>query len=408
MTSPQPTDRRTLKRVLTLPLVVLYGLGVTIGAGIYVLVGAAAAEAGIYAPVSFLIAAVGVAFTALSYAELATRYPVSAGEAAYVRAGFRSPTLSLVVGLMVATSGVIASAAISIGAAAYLRHFIDLPPGVAVTLLILLLGGVAAWGILESILIAAVLTVLEIAGLGLVVYQGVTMIPDLGVALGDLVPPPEIGAWSGILAASLLAFFAFIGFEDMVNVAEEIKRPGKTLPRAIILTLVVASVLYIAVVSVAVLSIPMDRLSTSAAPLSLLFGAASGVERDLFNAIAVIATVNGVLVQMIMGSRVLYGLSAQGSLPAWLGYVSPLTRTPVVTTALVVAVTLLFALLLPIADLAETASRIVLVVFVFVNIALWRLGPPPEPVPPDIFRVPRWVPAAGVFTCLALLIFGVF
>ena len=406
MTPPPSPDRRTLKRALTLPLVMLYGLGVTIGAGIYVLVGAAAAEAGIYAPVSFLVATVGVAFTALSYAELATRYPVSAGEAAYVRAGFRSRTLSLVIGLMVAVTGVISSAAISIGAAAYVRHFVDLPPGLAVTLIILLLGVAAAWGIVESIVIAAILTLLEIGGLLLVVYQAVTVNPDLAASLGDLVPPAEIGAWTGIFAASLLAFFAFIGFEDMVNVAEEVKRPGKTLPRAIILTLVVATALYIVVVSVAVLTIPMDQLATSAAPLALLFGEASGAARNLFNAIAVVATVNGVLVQMIMGSRVLYGLSVQGSLPAWLGYVSPLTRTPVVTTAIVVAVTLLLALLLPIADLAETASRIVLVVFLVVNIALWRLGPPSEPAPPDIFRVPRWVPAAGVGTCLVLLVFG--
>jgi amino acid transporter len=408
MTPPHPTDRRTLKRALTLPLVVLYGLGVTIGAGIYVLVGAAAAEAGVYAPVSFLIAAVGVTFTALSYAELATRYPVSAGEAAYVRAGFRSPTLSLVVGLMVATTGVISSAAIAIGAAAYVGHFVDLPPGVAVTLIILLLGVAAAWGIVESIVIAAILTLLEIFGLILVVYQAVTVNPELVASLGDLVPPLEIGAWSGIFAASLLAFFAFIGFEDMVNVAEEVKRPGKTLPRAIILTLVIATALYIAVVSVAVLTIPMDQLATSAAPLSLLFDAASGAERTVFNAIAVVATVNGVLVQMIMGSRVLYGLSAQGSLPAWLSYVSPVTRTPLVTTAIVVAVTLFLALLLPIADLAETASRVVLVVFVIVNVALWRLGPPPEATAEEIFRVPRWVPVAGVATCIVLLVFGLF
>jgi len=406
MLPPQPTDRPALKRALTLPLVVLYGLGVTIGAGIYVLVGAAAAEAGLYAPVSFLIAAAGVAFTALSYAELATRYPVSAGEAAYVHAGFRSRTLSLMVGLMVAIIGVISSAAISIGAAAYAGHFVDLSPGVTVTLIILLLGVAAAWGIVESIMIAAILTLLEIGGLLLVIYQAVTVNPDLAASLGDLVPPLEAGAWSGIFAASLLAFFAFIGFEDMVNVAEEVKRPGKTLPRAIILTLVVATALYIVVVSVAVLTIPMEQLTTSAAPLALLFDASSGAERNLFNAIAVVATVNGVLVQMIMGSRVLYGLSAQGSLPAWLGYVSPLTRTPVVTTALVVAVTLLLALWLPIGDLAETASRIVLVVFAIVNVALLRLGPPPESSREDVFRVPRWVPAAGVATCVVLLVFG--
>ena len=120
--------------------------------------------------------------------------------------------------------------------------------------------------------------------------------------------------WTGIAAASLLAFFAFVGFEDIANVVEEVKNPVKTLPRAIILTLVISTALYLAVVSVVVLAVPMEKLSKSVAPLSLLFENASPTTRNTFIVIAIIATVNGVLIQMIMASRVIYGLASQGSL----------------------------------------------------------------------------------------------
>ena len=244
----QPDCNRTgaLKRRLTLPLLTLYGLGVTVGAGIYVLVGITAAKAGFFAPVSFLLAAMVVAFTGFSYSELGTRYPVSAGEAAYVRNGLKSSVLALVVGLMVATSGVVSSAVISIGAAAYIGQLVPLSHTTLMVLVIVSLGLVAAWGILESVVVAAVFTVIEIAGLLFVIWYGFTIKPDLLSEIGRLVPPLEPGAWTGIASAGLLAFFAFVGFEDIANVAEEVKNPQVNLPLAVILTLLIATILYMA------------------------------------------------------------------------------------------------------------------------------------------------------------------
>ncbi len=401
-TETGPGSRPTLKRGLTLPLLALYGLGVTIGAGIYVLVGATAAKAGIYAPVSFLLAAGVVAFTGFSYAELGTRYPVSAGEAVYVGEGFRSRTLSLVVGLMVVASGLVSSAAISIGAAAYLGHFVPLPEGWLAALVILLLGLAAAWGIMESVTLAALFTLIEIGGLGFVIYHGVATRPDLLGELASLVPPLETEVWTGIASAGLLAFFAFVGFEDMANVAEEVKDPRRALPRAIVLTLVVATALYIAVVSVVVLAVPMDALTASAAPLALIFE--GGTAGTVFTVIASVATVNGVLVQMIMASRVLYGLASRGNLPRILATVNPATRTPLVATALVVTVIFLLAFFLPIAELAETTSKIVLSVFIFVNLALLRLKWSGKPPAGEVFLVPIWVPGLGLVTSALLLL----
>ncbi len=401
-----PDSPAKLKRRLTLPLLTLYGLGVTIGAGIYVLVGATAAKAGVHAPISFLLAAVVVGFTGFSYCELTTRYPVSAGEAAYVREGFNSRMLSLIIGLLVVASGVVSSAAVAIGAAAYLQAFVPFSPQLLTALVILVVGLVAVWGILESVALAALFTVIEIGGLGLAVYFGLRSRPEVLADFSNLMPPFELGVWGGIVSAGLLAFFAFVGFEDIANVAEEVKEPRKTLPRGIILTLILATIIYFIVVSVVVLVVPMHTLVGSSAPLALIFDGAGPMARGSFNVIAVVATVNGALIQVIMASRVLYGLAAQGSLPRILANVNPLTRTPLPATALIVGIILLLAYFLPIAELAKTTSMIVLVVFAFVNLALLRLKWS-EPAPPAaVFRVPVWVPRLGFATSSLLLLTG--
>ena len=392
-----------LARRLTLPLLTLYGLGVTVGAGIYVLLGATAAEAGLFAPVSFLAAAVVVAFTAFSYAELGTRHPVSAGEAAYVEAGFGSPRLSVVIGGFVALSGIVSAAAVSIGAAAYLALLLGLPAWMLTAALVVAMGAIAAWGIGQSVMVAGAITVIEIGGLLLVIGWSASL-PAV-VPLADLVPPLAGPHWLGIGAASLLAFFAFVGFEDIANVAEEVRDPLHTLPRAIVLTLVVATVLYLGVAVAVLRVVPLAELTGSDAPLSTVFAAAPAVLRDGFFVLAIVATVNGILIQTIMASRVIYGLADRGHLPAALARVSPRTRTPVVATALVTATILALALSRPIGDLAEWTSQIVLGVFVVVNVALIRLkrrAPPPAPH----FHVPLIVPVLGALSSAALLASG--
>ncbi|MCR9125831.1 MAG: amino acid permease [Rhodobacteraceae bacterium] len=400
---PVPTQR--LRRALNTPLLTLYGLGVTVGAGIYVLVGATAAQAGPHAPVSFLIAAFVVAFTAFSYAELSTRYPVSAGEAAYVAAGFgdRAAWLTVAVGLAVALSGMVSAAAVAIGAASYLHDLTALPRDLLMLGVVATMGGIALWGIAQSVAVAAVITVIEISGLLLVIFWGLFVAEHAGVALADLRPPPIGPQWVGIGAASLLAFFAFVGFEDMANVAEEVRDPIRALPRAILWTLVMATVLYVGTTVAVLLAVPLARLSGSAAPLLLVFETAPQGLRQSFSVIAVVATINGVLIQMIMASRVLFGLADRGHLPAPLAMVSERTRTPVVATLTVVAAIVGLAWLLPIDALAERTSQIVLTVFVLVNAALIRLKLRAPPVA-ECFRVPLFVPVMGMAT--SVMLFG--
>jgi APA family basic amino acid/polyamine antiporter len=224
----------------------------------------------------------------------------------------------------------------------------------------------------------------------------------LGVNLSQIIPPMNGPHWIGIGAASLLAFFAFVGFEDMANVAEEVKYPVQTMPKAILWTLILATVLYIGTTVAVLVAVPIDVLASSTAPLLLVFETAPERVRQSFSAVAIIATVNGVLIQMIMASRVLYGLADRGHLPALLARVSQRTKTPVIATIAVALLIMLFATMLPIDTLAARTSQIVLCVFIAVNIALIRLKLRGSEAGSH-FRVPLFVPVLGVATSVMLL-----
>jgi amino acid transporter len=403
-TAPGPPVSPALRRRLTLPLLTLYGIGITIGAGIYVLIGAVAAHAGPYAPWSFGLAALAMAFTVGSYAELATRMPVSAGEAAYVRAAFRSRPASTLTGLLTVFIGVISSATVALGAAGYIAQFADAPRALIIVTVVTMLGAVAAWGILESVLLASLFTLIEVGGLLIIIAAGITAQVPVTNAL--VLPPPDPAVLSGIAYASLLAFFAFIGFEDLANVVEEAKLPHRDIPRAMVLTLVISTVLYLLVAAIAVTAVPPAALAASPAPLSLVFRALADISPATISLIAIVATLNTILAQMTMAARVIYGMARQGDLPRLAGHVHPRTATPVLATAVIVAATLSLALLVPFETLAASTSLATLLVFALVNLSLLRLrlrerhvhGPHRLHV-----RVPLWVPAAGLAVCLTMM-----
>ncbi len=393
-----------LKRSLGLSLTVLYGLGVTIGAGIYVLVGAAAARAGFQAPLAFVLAALVMAPSGAAFAELASRMPMAAGEAAYVEAGFGSDRLALFVGLMVAVIGVVSAATVARGSAGYILAFVDLPHDLVVCLVVLVMGAVAAWGVVESVALAGAMTLIEIGGLLIIIGVAAVTVPDLGARLPEAWPGLGDGAaWTGVLGASLIAFFAFTGFEGLANVAEEVKSPGWTIPRAILVTLALTTLLYVLVVWVALNVLPHDELAATGAPLARVFERLTGASPLAFSAIAILATVNGVVFYIVMSSRVLYGLASRGLLPTHMARVNPTTRTPLPATAVVVGVVVVLAVAFPIEDLAEMTSRLTLIVFAFVNAALIAIKRRGVPAPPEAYVAPRWVPYAGLITSIVLL-----
>ncbi|MFY0691671.1 MAG: amino acid permease [Paracoccaceae bacterium] len=395
----------TLRRSIGLSGLILYGLGVTIGAGIYVLVGETVVRAGPFAPAAFLLSSLVMAFTAGSFAELSARVPQAAGEAVYVEAAFRRPWLTIIVGLAVLFEAMIAAAAISVGASGYVAELVPLPREVLIAGIVLAMASIAAWGIRESVAIAGAMTLIEIVGLLVIIVAGVSMDP---AALADLpatlLPPlDDTLAISGVLGASLIAFFAFIGFDDIVNLVEEARSPRRDLPWAIGITLVLVTLIYVLVSFIAVRTVPVEKMAETDAPISLLFEELTGIPPLGITLIAIMATMNGVVIILIMAARVAYGMSKEARLPAWIGAVSPLTRTPLRATVLVTAAVLFMALYMPLDVLAETTSEVILAVFFMVNLALLRLKIIGTPVPEGGFSVPWVVPLGGMITCFGLL-----
>jgi basic amino acid/polyamine antiporter, APA family len=394
---PAPGDPPTLKRALGLWSALLYGLGVTVGAGIYVLVGPAAGRSGMHAPLAFVIAAVAMAFTGASFAEFGGRHPVAAGEAAYVQSGLRSRWLATIVGYLVIATGVVSAAAVSVGSAGYIALLLPWPGFVLVVIVVALMGLVALWGIRESIAFAGLMTLIEVGGLVLLIATGLMTRPDVFTRMPEMVPGPDWAIWSGIFSASLLAVFAFTGFENLANIAEEVKRPERVLPQAIFLTLAITTALYVLVVWVALLAVPPAELASSKAPLSMVFVRQTGLPHVAITLIAIVATLNGVIVQFIMASRVLYGLAHQGGAPALFGRVNAVTRTPVLATVTIVAVSGAMAVSVSLEGLASLTAKITLVTFALVNLSLLVVKMRDKaPVGPCIYVVPIWVPTIGL------------
>ena len=411
-----PVEPPTLRRSLSLPLTVFYGLGTILGAGIYSLIGEVAGSAGMYAPLAFVIAAVIAAFTGLSYAELSSRYPRSAGEAVYVQQGLGWPPLSTTVGLLIVFAGVVSSATLAnafVGYVQKLAILLSSPQFVAdawylgrvpiMVTAILLLGGLALWGIRESVTVASIMTVIELGGLVLIIFVNGGALADLETRWRELVPPLDLDVWHGIFIAAFVAFYAFIGFEDMVNVAEEVKDAPRNLPRAIIIAIVVSALLYFLVALSAVLAHPPEELVKSAAPMAVLYEQGTGRDPWLITLISLFAVINGALIQMIMASRILYGISRRGWLPAALSYVHPGRRTPMVATALTSVLILAAALPLGLRALADTTSFIILIVYIFINLSLIRIKRR-DPVALGARIFPAWVPWLGLFTSLVFVV----
>lgn len=406
---PETEKRRhtKLRRTLTLPFVVFYGLGVTVGAGIYVLIGEVISRAGDHAPLAFLIAGLVMMFPAATFAELTGRLPYAAAEAHFVEAGFNSRTLFLIVGLAVATVGIVSSAAIAHGAVGYLSQLVDVPPVYLLVAVITTTGIIAGFGIRESIAVAAILTLVEVGGLMAIVGGAALSGMDLSGQALDMVPhsfSPMI--WAGIAGSSLLAFFAFIGFEDIDSIAEETVNPQKTLARGIFITLILSLVIYILVVVAALAAVPVSEIAGTPAPLALVFSKTTGFSPLTITLIAIVATVNGIIVQIIMAARVLYGLANRGTLPAFLARVSRRTHTPVVATGVSTVIVLALALTFPITRLAEWTSVITLTVFIVVCAALIRIKRSGTLAPAGTFIVPVWVPYCGIIACSGLLAAG--
>jgi basic amino acid/polyamine antiporter, APA family len=393
-----------LKRAIPPAMLVLFVVGDILGAGIYARVGAVAGEVGGAIWTSFLVGVAIAALTALSYGELASKYPGAGGAALFVHKAFGKPVLTFIIAFAVVASGIASASAVArVFGGRYLQEFVRVPPLAVAILFVLVIALINFRGISESIKVNMFLTLVEASGLLLIIVIGVAALAggtgDPGRAFtfkaGANVP-------LAILAGAAIAFYACLGFEDVANVAEEAENPVRMLPIALIAGLGIAGLLYVVVSFTAAMVVDAATLSKSSGPLLEVVKAGPiSIPPRLFSAIALMAVANTALINMIMASRLLYGMAEQGVMPRVLGWTHRTRQTPWVAIVFTTLLALVLVITGDVGELANTTVLLLLVSFTLVNISVLVLRR--ERVGHRHLVVPSWVPVLGALTCLVLM-----
>lgn len=381
----------------------LYGLGTVVGAGIYVVIGEIIGIAGALAPIAFLMAAMAAAFTALSYAELSTRVPESGGSASYVAAGFGSRVLTGLAGWGIVATGIISAATIVTGFVGYANVFVSISKWWAVPLLTAILTGFAVVGIRQSSWFMASTTIAGVGGLLWVIGHGWSDLGDYPALFEAAWQADGISFTGAVIPAAFLAFYAYIGFEDLATLSEEAKDQETAMPRAIWFTLVASLILYLVIAATAVSVLSSDALAESSAPLVDLVRA-KGASGYLLGAVSLAMIINGAMAQIVMAPRVMHDLGKRrDAAPDWLARVNEKTGTPILATLLSGAIVTALALFFPTERLASWTSYIILTVFAAANLALVRIKIR-EGSGRAAYSVPLFVPAAGAIVSIGLIL----
>jgi basic amino acid/polyamine antiporter, APA family len=390
-----------LKRKLGLFSLTTSGVGLILGAGIYAIIGEAAGLAGPQLWLSFLIGAFISSFTGLTYAELATTIPKAAAEYNYVQTAFQNNLGSYLVGWTIIMTESFASATVALAFAGYLQAFINISVVLIALILLLILSIINFLGIEFSSRLNIIFTIIEAFGLILVIYLGLPKIGSVNYSYSPL-------GLSGVLQGSALIFFAYIGFEDIANLAEETKEPEKNIPRAFIISIVTTAILYVLVSVSAVSLLDWKLLSESSAPLA---DAAAQVLGDtsfvLLSVIALFATSNTVLILLIVCSRTIFGMARERRMPRLFSKVSK-RGTPTLAVALSFSLAGIFSLLENLGLVAEISNLGTFITFASVNLsAIWmRIKYPdldrPFKTPFTIGKIPL-IPLIGLFSSTLLI-----
>jgi amino acid transporter len=418
--SDEDTDSQgepALRRVMGPKLLLLFIVGDILGTGVYALTGQVAAEVGGAAWVPFLVAFIVATITAFSYLELVTKYPQAAGAALYTHKAFGIHFITFIVAFAVMSSGITSASTASRAFAANLALGFGLDIGAGGIVLIalafmLLVATVNFRGVGESVKANVVLTMVELSGLLLVILVGVWAIFGAEADFSRVVAfdtPENKNIFLAVTTATSLAFFAMVGFEDSVNMAEECKEPRRIFPKIMLTGLGITGLIYVLISIAAVALVPVGVLAESDTPLVevVKVGAPNLPISDILPFISMFAVANSALINMLMASRLLYGMAKQRVLPPVLGKVHPTRRTPWVS--IIFTTVLAFCLIIyvsnanpdAIAVLGGTTALLLLAVFTVVNIAVLvlRKDPPPE----GAFRTPTFLPVLGAIFCAYLV-----
>lgn len=403
-TSPSAPTETPLRRAISGKLLFLFILGDVLGAGIYALVGELAGEVGGAIWLPLLAALLLALLTASSYAELVTKYPKAGGAAVFAQRAFGRPLISFLVGFSMLAAGVTSVAGLALAFSGdYLAALVDVPPLPAALVFLVLVALLNARGIKDSLRANVVMTVVEVGGLLLIVALAVVVL-----GRGDGSPhrvlefSPEQTPVAGILAAAVLAFYSFVGFETSANVAEEALEPSRTYPRALFGGLAVAGVVYVLVGLAVSTAVAPETIADSDGPLLEVVRVADvGLPGWVYSLVALIAVANGALLTAIMSSRLTYGMASEGLLPPVLARVLPRRRTPLVAIVVTTALSMVLVASGDLATLAATVVLLLLIVFISTNVAVLVLRR--DPVEHRHFRAPTVLPVLGVVACVALL-----
>jgi APA family basic amino acid/polyamine antiporter len=391
--------------------VMFYGLGSMLGAGIYALIGRAADSLGNAVWLAFLTAMIAAMLTGLSYACVGSRYARAGGAAYVTQHGLRKPLLSYVVGIAVMMSGLTSMATGSQAIAEQLEKAFGFALDIKLVAIgiVFLVGCVIYRGLRESMWLNVLCTVVEASGLLFIIAVGARYWGSVNY-LETAKDTVAGGAGSGITLAlvmqgAVLTFFSFIGFEDILNVSEEVKNPRKNVPFGLIGAMILATLIYMAVAITAVSVVPWRELAASKTPLMDVAHRAApwlgGIDK-LYLGITIFAIGNTALLNYIMGSRLLYGMSRQGLLPVILGRVHPKRHTPHVAVFVLFGIVSVLILSGGVKQMAESTVLLLLAVFTVVNIALVVLKRRPGE-PTGGFEPPMFVPVLGALTCASLI-----
>jgi len=389
-----------LERSLSLWQITLMSIGVILGAGIYVVIGEAAGLAGNMLWISFILAAVVASFTGLSYVELASRFPTAAAEYTYVEQSF-GKRLAWITGWMIIAGSIIGSATVALGFARYLSAIVHTPVIATAFVALLIIGFVLFLGVQETASLTIIFTIIEVAGLIIVIFVG---LPSFGAV--DYTQMAQ--GIKGLLQAGVLIFFGYIGFEGITRLANETKQPEKTIPKAILISLIVTTILYILVGLAAVSVVSFSDLASSNAPLALVAQQWFGEKSFLaLSVIALFSTFNTSLAMLLSGSRLVYGMAEEKGLPTVFTKVSKKTKTPWVAIIGVVLASLLFLFIGDVAVVANLTNFTIFVVFIVVNatVIYFRYKKPTDKgfkTPGCIGKLPI-LPVLGIITTLFLL-----
>jgi basic amino acid/polyamine antiporter, APA family len=394
-----------LKPAITRRMLLFFIVGDILGGGIYALVGEVGAEIGGAIWVAFAVAGIVAAFTAASYAELVSKFPLAGGAALFVHRAFRTPLFTFLIAFAVMCSGVASAATLATAFGGdYLSEFVDLPTVLVGLVVVALLSLINLRGIKESVTFNMGCTLIELGGLVLVAVIAAAFLFDGGGDTGRALDFKE-GDSALLLAVSgaSLAFYALIGFEDSVNVSEETKAAPRVFPQTLFVGLGIAGAVYLLVTIIASMAVPTDKLAGSDGPLlEVVQLGPLAIDTKVFSAIALFALVNGALINMVMASRLLYGMAEQGVIPRVFGRVHRTRRTPWMGIVLSGALAAVLVVVGDLETLADTTVLLLLFAFTAVNVSVLVLRR--TPVDHEHFVAWTGFPVLGGLCCAGLIV----